>query len=98
MCRLTEQGLTSFAAPEPGTTSPKCRECAHPPAEGRRSCPGHLGRESLGEEAEEEGTVASEAEPPQTPPAPNGSAQTTTRCVCPREEADTVVDKPEYRR
>jgi len=45
VCRLTEQGPTSFAAPEPGTTPPKCRECAHPPAEGRRSCPGHLGRE-----------------------------------------------------
>jgi len=32
-------------------------------------------------EGEAEGTVTSEVEPPQTPPTPNGSPQTITRCV-----------------
>jgi len=36
---------TSFDASEPGTTPPKCRECAHPPAEGRRCCPEHIERD-----------------------------------------------------
>jgi len=36
---------TSFDASEPETTRPKCRECAHPPAEGRRRCPEHLERD-----------------------------------------------------
>jgi len=30
---------------EPATTPPKCRECAHQPAEERKCCPGHLERD-----------------------------------------------------
>ena len=36
---------TSSDASEPGTTPLKCRECALPPAEGRRRCPEHLERD-----------------------------------------------------
>jgi len=76
-----------------GRNATKCRECAHPLAEGRRRCPDQLERDRARRLKKK--VFTSEVESPQTPPTPNGSAQTINRRVRPREGANTAVDKPE---
>jgi len=79
----------------PGHNAPKCRECAYPPAEGRRCCPDHLERDRARKLKKKVLLHPKLVEPPQIPPTPNGSAQTITRRVRPREGANTAVNKLE---
>jgi len=84
---------TNFAASEPGTTPPKCRKCAHPPAERRRRCPDHLERDRA-RKLKKKALLHPKQNHPKLHLLPTDQPKLQPG-VSALEGADIVVDKPE---